>query len=1264
MTRDRDNGARDAEVRARDRPVKETASRFGMNASYVEALRAQWLQDPASVTDEWQEFFTRAEEPRAEAPAPSAPPAVEPAAPEPRAAPADGEARPSLLEAAYVTPGAKDVVEPLRGISARIAENMEHSLGVPTAMSTRVIPMKVLEENRRIINSYLEDDARPRASFTHIIAWALVRALDEVPAMNNGFTVTDGKPVKLVREQVNFGLAVDLPGRDGTRTLVVPNIKDVTQLDFRTFLDAYNDVIERARKGKLTPADFEGTTMSLTNPGGIGTVASSPRLMPGQGTIIATGTIGYPAEYEATSPETLKALGVGKVVTMTSTYDHRVIQGAESGRYLKRVHELLVGDHEFYDECFRALGIPHHPYRLMTDRAVSVGSLRGTFAEVEKAMKVSQLIHAFRVRGHLLANLDPLDLRPREHPELNLEAYGLTIWDLDREFLTLGVLPQETAPFRDILDRLRDVYCRRMGIEYMYINDVEQKAWLQQRAERERDELSLDEKRRVLWKLTQAQGFERFLHKRYMGHKRFSVEGAESVIPMLDEALARAASHGATDVIIGMAHRGRLNVLANIMGKSYEAIFAEFEDLDPRTVHGSGDVKYHLGARGSYRWKGKTNDLGVIEERELRLELACNPSHLEAVDPVVMGQARARQDMAGDRDRKNVLPVLIHGDAAFAAQGVVYETMQMSGLQGYRVGGTVHVVINNQIGYTTGPERARTSLYSTDVARAVQAPVFHVNGDDPEACVRAVRMAFDYRTRFGRDVVIDLVCYRRHGHNEGDEPSFTQPILYAAIKEHAPTRDRYAALLVRRGDFTQDEVDQIEKDTYDGLERAFGAIRDRGAEAVPEKKAHVPGEPDLDAVQEPDTTVPLETLKKITERITYDPEVIEIHPRIKSLILERRRAMVLEGRDEGGPGVDFGMAENLAYGSLLLEGIPVRLSGQDTGRGTFAHRHAILYDVKDGRPYIPLNYLDRNRDEGEEQWHPSRFRIYDSLLSEEAVLGFEYGYSVTHPDSLVLWEAQFGDFANGAQIQIDQFIAAGEAKWGQKSRVVMMLPHGYDGQGPEHSSARIERFLQLCADDNMRIAICSTAAQCFHLLRRQAKAPKKPLVIFTHKSLLRAEDAASDVEELAAGRFHPVLDDPALKPEQRTRRVIFCTGKIYWDLDRERRRVWEDEPDALRDTAIVRMEQLYPFPYPEVQDVLERRAPKEVVWVQEEPRNMGAWDYMVPRFRRLDITPTYVGRQNSASPATGSKKRHDQEQHAILEAALFERGALKAVLAA
>jgi multifunctional 2-oxoglutarate metabolism enzyme len=1254
------------------------SSRFGVNASYVEALRAQWMQDPSSVAEEWSRFFAdeggvavtgllssshgNGQNGHATmAPATSLPRHAESVLPQSVQVVERIEVR-SERKAPVITPGPTDKVEVLRGIAGKIAENMTASLELPTAMSTRVMPVKVLEENRRVVNGYLEDEALPRASFTHIIAWALVRAAQQVPSMNNGFTYdAEGNPTKLVREDINLGLAIDLPARSGGRTLVVPNVKAAQKLDFRAFLDAYNDLIARARKGGLGPKDFEGTTMTLTNPGGIGTVASSPRLMPGQGCIIATGSIDFPAEYQAMAPETLRALGVGKVMTATSTYDHRIIQGAESGQFLQYVHELLVGEHGFYEEIYRSIGIPHVPYRLRRDRVVTP-SLSSGFADTEKAMRVSQLIHSYRVRGHILAHVDPLDLKPRSHPELDLESYGLTIWDLDREFLTLGVLNKPIAPLRDILERLQSTYCRRMGVEYMHIPDTDERRWLQERVEHDGDysytKLDIGEKKQILETLCRAQGFERFVHKRFLGQKRFSVEGGETAIAMLVEGLDMAAAFGVTDVVIGMAHRGRLNVLTNVMGKPFEAVFAEFDDLDYKTVQGttqgSGDVKYHLGARGTHQWKGPTfvvegeaagKPVGPVEERTVRIELACNPSHLEAVNPVVEGMARAKQDLIGDRSRKKVMPVLIHGDAAFSGQGVVYETMQMSGLQGYRTGGTVHLVINNQIGYTTSPERSRTAPNATDIARAVMAPVFRVNGDDPESAIKAMRMAVEYRQRFGKDVVLDVVCYRRWGHNEGDDPSFTQPILYKAIEQHPPTRDKYAALLVRRKELTTADVDVIDARVNERLEQAFGLVKSKGKEGVPDSAKQV--HESVFGEAEPDTRVPLETLKKITERITYDPQQIEIHPRVLKQVLERRKEMVLVGKDNGGPGIDFGMAEALAFGSLLLEGSPVRMSGQDVGRGTFSHRHAVLYDVTTAKAYIPLNHLHKSRDEGEEEWHPSRFRIYDSLLSEEAVLGFEYGYSVTHPDSLVLWEAQFGDFFNGAQTQIDQFIASGEVKWNQRSRVVMLLPHGYDGQGPEHSSARLERFLQLCAEDNMRVAICSTPAQYFHLLRRQAKQPKKPLVVFTHKSLLRAEDAASTPTELATGRFETVIDDPR-RGGKKVKRLVLCTGKVYWDLDRAR---VKHEAET-NDVAVVRVEQLYPFPAERIAEIVRELKPSEVVWCQEEPKNNGAWFFVEPRLRDLGITATYAGRPEAASPATGSHKRHAREQAQLLGDAL------------
>lgn len=1196
------------------------AESFGLNESYVEILRAQWIENPLSVGKEWRDFF---ENKPNKVIKPDLPIEVK-------------------IEPLNTAPVTQDT-QVLTGINKKIAQNMEESLQVPTATSIRTIPVKVLEENRLVINQFLTDDARPRCSFTHIIAYAIVKAAKKYPSLNNSYVEHDGQPAKYIKPDINIGLAVDLKGRDGQRVLVVPSIKAAQNLDFWTFFEKYNDIIDRARGNKLDAKDFADTSITLTNPGGIGTALSRPRLMKGQGAIIATGSIGYPAEYEAASPETIQSLGIGKVMTVSSTYDHRIIQGAESGMFLAYLHDLLIGEHDFFEDIFHALKIPHSPFRLRKDEAVLLGQ-QAAVTHTERAMKVSQLIHAYRVRGHLLAHMDPLHLIPQEHPDLELKNYGLTIWDLDRSFETLGVLDKKTAPLRDILERLRNTYCRRMGVEYMYINDVEQRQWLQTMVEGEEEALSAGQKMQILSDLIRAEGIEHFLHKRYVGHKRFSIEGAEVVIPSLRELLDLAASHGATDVVIGMAHRGRLNVLTNIVGKPYEALFAEFEDLDPKTIQGSGDVKYHMGAKGIHRYQGKMVQSNREESRTLRIELACNPSHLEAVNPIVEGVVRAKQDVVGDRERDKIIPVLLHGDAAFSCQGVVYETLQLSNLQGYRTGGTVHLIINNQIGYTTPPERGRTSLNCSDIGRVIGAPVFRVNGDNPEACLRAIKIAFAYRAKFKRDVLLDIVCYRRHGHNEGDEPSFTQPILYKAIKNHPSVATIYADLLQRRHDVTKEEIDEVFTTYHARLEAAFAAVREKGKEAV--SKEHLLEQSDAitTAHDMPDTRVKEALLQQITDRTTYQPDSIEIHPRVAEQVLHRRRSMLFEKNHK----IDFGAAEILAYGSLLLEGIPIRLSGQDCGRGTFAHRHAVLYDVNDGRPYIPLNHLQRSRDEGEEIWRPSRFRVYDSPLSEEAVLGFEHGYSVSHPSSLVIWEAQFGDFFNGAQVQVDQFIASSESKWGQKSRLVLMLPHGYDGQGPEHSSGRIERFLQLCAQNNMRVCNCSTPAQLFHVLRRQAKLKKKPLILFTHKSLLRAEDAASSVEDFVQGSFRPVIADDVMDKRKGLDRVILVSGKVYWDLQRFKA---EQALDAK--VRIVRLEELYPFPTEALMQVLDEKAPKEIVWLQEEPRNNGAYLYVKDQLNRLNIEVRYMGRAESASPATGSLKSHKSEQLKLMQAAFM-----------
>ena len=1205
---------------------------FGLNQTYVAILRAQWEGDPHSVPEEWRSFFS------------GNPVKVD----YPKLRPVD-EVRhqslpPAKAEVRDDNTGLSDNAitrVPLVGVAKKIAQNMTESLEVPTATSVRNIPVKVLEENRAIINTYLLGGAWPKCSFTHLIAFALVRAAKMNIGMNAAYENIGKKESKVLRSAINLGLAIDLPGRDGSRSLVVPNIKNAQDLDFKSFFEAYNDLVKRARKGKLTAEDYATTTITLTNTGGMGTAFSSPRLMNGQSAIIATGRIGFPAEFEACAPEILSTLGVGKVMTVTSTYDHRVIQGAESGQFLANMHQLLAGEQGFYEEVFGAIGIPHHPYKMTRDRALLPGQ-ETQETKTERAMKVARLIHAYRVHGHAISDVDPLNIQPRQHPELELDAYGLTLWDLDRAFHTLGVLPEKMAPLRQILARLRETYCRQMGVEYMFLSDQQEREWVQKRVELHPVQFSKEEKKDALRCVLESEGFEHFLHKRYVGHKRFSLEGAESTIATLHELLDSAGSHGATDVLLGMAHRGRLNVLANVVGKPHAAIFAEFDDIDPKSFQGTGDVKYHLGAKGIHHWTGE-NASGEVDEQDIRIELACNPSHLESVDSVLEGQVRARQDLAGDREREKIIPILLHGDAAFSGQGIVYETLQMSGLRGYRTGGTIHLVINNQIGYTTSPEKGRTSKNCTDLARAVGIPVFRVNGDNPEACLAAARMAFDYRAKFKKDVVIDLVCYRRHGHNEGDEPSFTQPILYKAIRQHPSVARRYGDLLLRRGDISLEELQSLVDAHFRKLDEALSAVRERGHEAYEDgHQLFDGGLASLDV--SPDTRVSKEIIERIATKVTYDPQAIEIHPRVQKMILEKRLDMVMKG----SPKIDIGMAEILAYGSLLQEGIPVRFSGQDCGRGTFAHRHAVLYDMNNGQEYIPLNHLNKTLDEGEEIWAPSRFRIYDSPLSEEAVLGFEYGYSVSHPTSLVIWEAQFGDFFNGAQVQVDQFIASSEAKWGQKSRVVMMLPHGYDGQGPEHSSGRLERFLQLCAEDNMRVAICSTAAQAFHILRRQAKSPKKPLILMTHKSLLRAEDAGATVDELVDGKFQSVIPDDRKGMRAKVKRIVFLSGKLYWDINRIR----EADPKQFAHVKVVRVEELYPFPLEAVQEIIARDPEAELCWAQEEPRNMGAFIFVDRLMRDEGKSFRYIGRKAAASPATGSPKVHKREQKAIIDAVL------------
>ncbi|QSB15707.1 multifunctional oxoglutarate decarboxylase/oxoglutarate dehydrogenase thiamine pyrophosphate-binding subunit/dihydrolipoyllysine-residue succinyltransferase subunit [Natronosporangium hydrolyticum] len=1266
---------------------------FGPNEWIVEDMYQRYLADPASVDSAWHEFFadyqpaapTATESDRtadraaagdesaeAKAPAAEGPPKGQPPPPAqaaggqattaPSAAPAgqsaaSGKAPPKPAgdtgpqarpprwaeskspdggpttparsgDGAKSTPAADSPPEqpaeeptqtPLRGVAARIAQNMDQSLTIPTATSVRAIPAKLAADNRIVINNHLSRGRGGKVSFTHIIGYALVKALAWHPGMNNSYgTADNGKPALVSPPHVNLGLAIDLARPDGSRTLVVPNIKAAEVMDFRQFWQAYEDVVRRARRNELTIADYNGTTLTLTNPGGIGTIHSQPRLMAGQGTIIGVGAIEYPAPYQGMSEETLADLAVSKIVTLTSTYDHRIIQGAQSGEFLRTVHELLLGEHGFYDEIFTALRIPYEPVRWTTDHRIS------TEGQIDKNALVIELIRAYRVRGHLMADTNPLGFEIRQHPDLDILEHGLTLWDLDRIFPVGGFAGKQTMKLRDILGVLRDSYCRRIGVEYMHIQDPEERRWIADRVEHRYEKPATEAQKHILNRLNAAEAFETFLQTKYVGQKRFSLEGAESLIPLLDEVLQAAAAASLDEVVIGMAHRGRLNVLANIVGKPYEQIFSEFEGhIDPSSTQGSGDVKYHLGMTGKY-----TTPAG---DEATTVSLVANPSHLEAVDPVLEGIVRAKQDRLDlGLEGYTVLPLLVHGDAAFAGQGVVAETLNLSQLRGYRTGGTVHVVVNNQVGYTTAPHYARSSLYCTDVARMIQAPIFHVNGDDPEAVARVARLAFQYRQAFNKDVLIDLICYRRRGHNEGDDPSMSNPRMYQIIDGKRSVRKLYTEELIGRGDITVDEAEEQLRDYQQQLERVFKATRDAAAPTTP--RISRPAEPESEPPVQ--TAAPESAIQAIGDAHLALPEGFTPHKRVGQL-LKRRQAMAHEGQ------INWAFGELLAFGTLLSEGVTVRLCGQDSRRGTFVQRHAVVMDAETGAEFAPLASVAA---EG------ARFFAHDSLLSEFAAVGFEYGYSVEEPGALVLWEAQFGDFANGAQVVADEFLASGERKWGQRSAVTILLPHGHEGQGPDHTSGRPERWLQMAAEDNLRLANPTTPANYFHLLRRQALSSKrKPLVVFTPKSLLRHKDCVSPVADFTTGTFQPVLADPAVTDPAAIKRVLLCTGKVYYDLAEAR------TARGITDTAIIRLEQLYPLPIAEVQAALAAYpGAEDVAWVQEEPANQGAWSFIALNLlEHLDgVRLRRISRPAAAASGAGSTKVHELEQSALLEAAL------------
>ncbi|KMS68568.1 alpha-ketoglutarate decarboxylase [Streptomyces viridochromogenes] len=1246
-----------------DQAGKNPAAAFGPNEWLVDEIYQQYLQDPNSVDRAWWDFFAdyKPGAPAASAPAgtaaagaagttttapaaPAAPatpsvPAPAPAAPKPAAAapaapaapapaaakpaapaPAAKPAQPKKAEPATATADGPELVT-LRGPAAAVAKNMNASLEVPTATSVRAVPVKLLFDNRIVINNHLKRARGGKISFTHLIGYAMVQAIKAMPSMNYSFAEKDGKPTLVKPEHINFGLAIDLVKPNGDRQLVVAGIKKAETLNFFEFWQAYEDIVRRARDGKLGMDDFTGVTVSLTNPGGLGTVHSVPRLMPGQSVIMGVGSMDYPAEFQGTSQDTLNKLGISKVMTLTSTYDHRVIQGAASGEFLRIVANLLLGENGFYDDIFEALRIPYEPVRWLKDIDASHDD------DVTKAARVFELIHSYRVRGHVMADTDPLEYQQRKHPDLDITEHGLTLWDLEREFAVGGFAGKSLMKLRDILGVLRDSYCRTTGVEFMHIQDPKQRRWIQDRIERAHTKPEREEQLRILRRLNAAEAFETFLQTKYVGQKRFSLEGGESVIPLLDAVIDSAAESRLDEVVIGMAHRGRLNVLANIVGKSYAQIFREFEgNLDPKSMHGSGDVKYHLGAEGTFTG---------LDGEQIKVSLVANPSHLEAVDPVLEGVARAKQDIInkGGTDF-TVLPVAIHGDAAFAGQGVVAETLNMSQLRGYRTGGTVHIVINNQVGFTAAPESSRSSMYATDVARMIEAPIFHVNGDDPEAVVRVARLAFEFRQAFNKDVVIDLICYRRRGHNETDNPAFTQPLMYDLIDRKRSVRKLYTESLIGRGDITLEEAEQALQDYQGQLEKVFTEVR----EAISQPAAAEPAEPQAEFPVAVNTAVTSEVVKRIAESQVNIPDHITVHPRLLPQ-LQRRASMVEDGT------IDWGMGETLAVGSLLLEGVPIRLAGQDSQRGTFGQRHAVLIDRETGEEFTPLMYL------GEDQ---ARYNVYNSLLSEYAAMGFEYGYSLARPDALVMWEAQFGDFVNGAQTVVDEFISSAEQKWAQTSGVVLLLPHGYEGQGPDHSSARPERFLQLCAQNNMTVAMPTLPSNYFHLLRWQVHNPHhKPLVVFTPKSMLRLKAAASKAEEFTTGQFQPVIGDASVDPAA-VKKVVFCAGKVYYDLDAERKK------RGVTDTAIIRIERLYPLPGAELQaEIAKYPNAEKYLWAQEEPANQGAWPFIalnlidhldlavgaeVPHGERL----RRISRPHGSSPAVGSAKRHQAEQEQLV----------------
>ncbi|MCQ9677846.1 multifunctional oxoglutarate decarboxylase/oxoglutarate dehydrogenase thiamine pyrophosphate-binding subunit/dihydrolipoyllysine-residue succinyltransferase subunit [Corynebacterium sp. BF-R-2] len=1242
------------------------SSIYGPNAWLIDEQFQQYSKDPNSVDKEWRDYFEangapkQAAQPKASSAKASSSKASAPAKDKAGAAESKDSAR---AEKSPAAPGAKapsdsktsatkakadkkkaespldriqDAPEPgsrpLKGMFKAIAKNMDESLEIPTATTVRDIPVKLMWENRAMINDHLKRTRGGKISFTHILGYALVKAVQIHPDMNVRYEIKDGKPTVVQPEHVNLGLAIDLPQKDGSRALVVAAIKEAENKTFAEFIDAYQDIVDRSRKNKLTMDDFSGVTINLTNPGGIGTRHSIARLTKGSGSIIGVGSMDYPAEFAGTSSDRLADMGVGRLVTLTSTYDHRVIQGAESGEFLRTIGELIL-DNAFWDELFKSLDVPYQPFRWAAD-VPNTG--------VDKNTRVMQYIEAYRSRGHLLADVNPLGWKQPglpwpDHRDLDLATHGLTIWDLDRTFNVGGFGGKETMTLREVVTRLRSAYTLKVGSEYAHIMDRDERGWLQEQIEAGMPKPTNSEQKYILQKVNAAEAFENFLQTKYVGQKRFSLEGAESLIALLDSIVDTAAGQDLDEVVIGMPHRGRLNVLFNIVGKPLADIFGEFDgNYKGGQLGGSGDVKYHLGAEGEH--------LQMFGDGEIKVTLAANPSHLEAVDPVMEGIARAKQDILDKGpEGHTVVPIMLHGDASFAGLGVVQETINLSQLRGYTTGGTVHVVVNNQVGFTTTPDSGRSTHYATDLAKGFDCPVFHVNGDNPEAVVWVGKLATEYRRRFGKDVFIDLVCYRLRGHNEADDPSMTQPQLYDIIDNHKSVRERYTEELIGRGDLSDDEAEAAARDFHDQMESVFAEHKE-AEKAGPKEQTGITSSQEL--TRGLDTSITAEELAEIGDAYGTPPEGFEYHKRVGKVAKDRQKTS-----REGG--IDWGWGELIAFGSLANTGKVVRVAGEDSRRGTFTQRHAVAFDPNSGEEYNPVARLAESKGNG------GKFMVYNSALTEYAGMGFEYGYTVGNPDAVVAWEAQFGDFANGAQTIIDEYISSGEAKWGQLSSLILLLPHGYEGQGPDHSSSRIERYLQLCAEGSMTVAQPSTPANHFHLLRRQALGEmKRPLVVFTPKSMLRNKAATSSVSDFTeVTKFQSVINDPnffdingkQVGDPEKVKTIMLVSGKLYWELAKKR------EADGRDDIAIVRVEMLHPIPFNRLGEAFKSYPNAEQIrFVQDEPANQGPWPFYNEHLRELipDMPEMVrVSRRSQSSTATGNAKVHQIEQKNLLEEA-------------